>query len=132
MELSHTHLLKSGWLQLSSAQLSSGNFMMKASHQLMHTQATSAPEKKSIMQAPTKRGSRSVSHEGGLTGAVCYYAVKLGGKKEWCRRQRSRVLAAAETQIFMLACLMTAAMMKYGGPVVSRVLSDSYQSSLSL
>lgn len=31
-------LLKSG-----SLQLSSGNFMMKASHQLMHTKATSAP-----------------------------------------------------------------------------------------
>lgn len=55
--------------------------MMKASHRLMHTQATSAPEKKSIMQAPTKRGSRSVSNEGGMAEAVLL-CCKTGGGGE--------------------------------------------------
>lgn len=49
-----------------------------------------------------------------------------------CRRQRSLVLGAAERQIFMAVCLITAAMSKSGGPVVSRGLSDLYQSSVSL
>lgn len=55
--------------------------MMKAAHQLMHAEATSAPDKKSIMQAAPKRGRRSVSSEGGMAEAVCYYAVKVGEKR---------------------------------------------------
>lgn len=100
---------------------------MKASHRLMHTQATSAPEKKSIMQAPTKRGSRSVSNEGGMAEAVLLCCKTGGGGKQRCRRQHSLVLGAAERQIFTVVCDNGG-----GGPVVSRVLSDLYQSSVSL
>lgn len=83
---------------------------MKASHRLMHTQATSAPEKKSIMQAPTKRGSRSVSNEGGMAEAVLLCCkTGGGGGKQRCRRQHSLVLGAAERQIFTVVCVITGA-----------------------
>lgn len=40
---------------------------------------------------------------------LCYYAVKLGGGEQRCRRQHSLVLGAAERQIFTVVCVITGA-----------------------